>query len=156
MLDQVMHCIPSSLKQELLPKCWQKRKESVCVCVCVCVCVRVCVRVCACKDRRKWRCSASWWKEGRTTWYSISVVLKKSMLIKCTLQQGCGTGSVWAYGLWKRMEAPGDGPHATDCVSHRAGRILEKHWKGINKDWIAYLYRCRGRALLITDLPLLY
>lgn len=96
----------------------------------------MCMCVCACKDRRKWRCSASWWKEGRTTWYSISVMLKKSMLIKCTLQQGCGTGSVWAYGLWKRMAAPGrwtpcDGLCFTQSWKD-SGKALEGDQQGLN------------------------
>lgn len=149
MSDQVMHCMSSSLKQELLPKCWGKtereeRKESVCVSVCVCQ-----------KTHSEVGVSILLVEGGKDRMISQLCGTKA-----CQLNALCSRDVALAVcghmGCERGWEPPGDGPHATDRVSHRAGRILTKHGKGISTDWIAYLYPCRSGALLSTGPPLLH
>lgn len=139
MSDQVIHYMPSSLKQELLPKCWckterQKRKGSVCK-----------------KTHREVRVF-SLSVEGPK---DKSVMLNKSMSIKCTLQQWCGTGSVWAYGLWKRMRAP---RRQTPCDGSRFTQSWKDSGKALEVDqqWLNSLSLSLQKGCPVDYRPTFY
>lgn len=117
MSDQVMHCMTSSLKRELLPKCWrkterEKRKESVC------------------QKRGKWGCPASWWKDQK--------ISQLCWIKACQLNALCSSDVALAVcghmGCEKGWEPPGkrtpcDGSHFTQSWED-SGKALEgdQHW----------------------------